>query len=298
MKETINFDDNIAIVPVELARDEQVPGEAIAVFAVMKSFGPRAEAKVETFATRLKWSVAKVRKYQGILEKAGWIVLVREGAKVSQGSYLPRLWWMARVKGQQPPQELGVGVTKTETPTKYGSRKVGGLKSRGPKNRNPEAVEGSSNSRRSSKQQNEREGADAPPSPKASPKGPEEQAEGILCRLDKIRVATSYGRPIVRTKENLRAALEAEANYGHELGKAYINFLGDKSLWLTDRNHPLTTFAKQPDSYLPKHTQKAASPAPATKSIPPISPETPYTPGVPLREQIRKAMAEPDGRHA
>ena len=159
-KEAVSFNDNIVITPVELCRDREVDGDAIACFAIMKSFGPRAEAKVETYAARARWPVARIRKAQKTLLDAKWIILLREGQRIDKDTYITRLWYMCRFKGQEAPQGLALGVTDSEPLSEKGLRKKGSLKVGLPKNGGAKAVEGSSSSRRND-QAIERAAADA-----------------------------------------------------------------------------------------------------------------------------------------
>jgi hypothetical protein len=149
-QEGIRFKEREFGTPVDLCRDDQVPGEAIALYVVMRSFGPFAEAKVSSYAGRLRWSDAKVRKYQKLLEKAKWIKLVREGKHFSETilrpgakaqvneKYLCRLWWMCAYKDEVVPQGIETGVIKTITP--HGLRNSRTMKMRDPENRNPKAL--------------------------------------------------------------------------------------------------------------------------------------------------------------
>jgi len=96
--ESVDFDEHAVQVPMPLILDPQVPGEALATFTVMKSYGRRAEAAVASYAERLGWSTDTVKKWQKMLVKTKWLVLLREGKDST-----PRLWWMAKSKGEQPP---------------------------------------------------------------------------------------------------------------------------------------------------------------------------------------------------
>jgi hypothetical protein len=139
-KEQVSFDDSkhFSAVPRALFEDRRMGGDEFAVYAVMKSFGPRAEAKVETLAARLRWPAARVRSAQRSLEKAGWLVLVREGKRLKKDIYLPRLWWVRWSKDEVAPQPEEVGVTNLGPPTSVthekGLRKKAPLKVGSPKN--------------------------------------------------------------------------------------------------------------------------------------------------------------------
>lgn len=99
--EICDWDEHEVHVPMNLTIDDAVPGEAKAVYLIMKSVGKRAEASLETYARKLVWTPDTVKKWQKILVTEGWMVLAREGKGTT-----PRLWWMAKYKGEKPP--LGV----------------------------------------------------------------------------------------------------------------------------------------------------------------------------------------------
>lgn len=96
--EISDFEEHTIHVPLPLILEIGMPGEAMAVYMVMKSFGKRAEASLEAYAERLGWSIPTTRKWQNFLVGAAWIVLLREGKNTN-----PRLWWICKSKGEQPP---------------------------------------------------------------------------------------------------------------------------------------------------------------------------------------------------
>lgn len=260
--EQVNFDDKVVIVPVELARDRELDGDCLAVFMVMKSFGPRAEAKVETLAARLDWPVARVKRAQARLLQARWIILLREGACVSksQGIYKPRLWWCCRVKGESAPQGAEVGGTKIGTPTNRDPHQKGSPSVGDPKNGGAEAVEGSSSSRRTIKRECERESQNNSANSKAknslslsaSPKDPQE----ILARLS-VQYAKKHGHALTPTSTNLMDAAELDRLFGPDLEATFQRYLSDpgrtvpgqRECWLDLNRHPLGVLRSQPDSY-------------------------------------------------
>lgn len=91
-----------------------VSGEAVAVYAHMKSFGPAAAASLKAIAHRMGWKAPRVRKYQAELWKKGWITLLAEGVGAIEESN-PRQWWMASNEMEPPPQELVDRVSKNAT---------------------------------------------------------------------------------------------------------------------------------------------------------------------------------------
>lgn len=114
--ECVDFDEHSVQVPMPLILDQQVDGGALATYTVMKSFGKRAEASLGAYGERLGWSTDTVRKWQKALVKSKWIVLLREGKDTT-----PRLWWMAKSKGEQPPLGafLNAPLEKNHPPKKH-----------------------------------------------------------------------------------------------------------------------------------------------------------------------------------
>ena len=238
--ESINFDDKVVITPVELYRDDEVFGDAYAVFAVMKSFGPRAEAKVGTYARRLSskgrvFSEERVIKYQKMLQKAGWIVLLREG---SDGN--PRLWWMCRVKNERPPQQDESRGGETQPLQNTAPVKHRGSDSQGPRNTTPkqkkvlQAVEGTTNQKKREK----------PLAQTSSLKAGE-----ALDRLSTVRLKSRYALALSPSRSNLDHAAQLETLLGPELEDVYRRYLEDPGQKLKDEKHPLGWLMPSLDSY-------------------------------------------------
>lgn len=246
-EQAVNFDDKIVITPVELYRDEELTGECYAVFAVMKSFGPRAEAKVSTYAKRLSskkkpWSEARVVRYQKMLQKAGWIKLLREGVDGT-----PRLWWMCRVKNEVPPLQDESRAIVLQGLQKAGAAKRRGSKKQGLQNDTPKQLKGSK-----AVEVKTQAVESKPARSSASP-------EDILQKLDPIRVKR-YGHPLARTEANKRAAAKlAESVSADILPVVYEAYLADrgKDGRLADEKHPLAWLLEAVDTYLPKPRRAA-----------------------------------------
>ena len=92
-----------------------LPGEAKAVYLVMKSFGPESRAGLKALATRLVWSIDRARTWQQHLWEKGWIWLLTEGQGAAGGKGTPRQWWVASAPFEGPPQELVERVCKNAT---------------------------------------------------------------------------------------------------------------------------------------------------------------------------------------
>lgn len=132
--EQSRYKDGFAAVPIELFKDRALRGDDFAMYACMKSFGEDSRAKVETYGARLAWPDQRVKASQRRLEKAGWIVLLSEGRRVSRTIYKPRQWWVCWSKGEQPAQPEEVGDTKIGPPTFRPPYKKAPLKVGSPKN--------------------------------------------------------------------------------------------------------------------------------------------------------------------
>lgn len=273
--QAVNFDDKIVITPVELYRDKALNGQCFALFGVMKSFGPRAEAKVSTYGSRLGWTQATVEKYQKILRKAGWIVLLREGSE-----HNPRLWWMCRVKNEAPPQDIETGGIKNRPPKKQAPGKSSPLKNRPPKISPPkqkkvlQAVELDDKQKKGGKEI-------APPPPTATPR------DQNLTRLDQA-YKSRWGRVLTRTDDNIELANRAAVIFGAELEvswAAYLKSSGNKG-GLESARHPIAWFVSQPDTWLPIPKPQG----------PPVRP--PVDPEILKREAAaQKATQEADAQH-
>ncbi len=118
--ETVDFEDHLIFVPVELTMDKEVDLKALGAWVIMKSFGKRADASLGAYAERAHCEAKTFRAYQRELEKAGWITLLREGkqgGEENKGN--PRLWWMSKVKKEAPPLGafLGGGGSQKTAPS-------------------------------------------------------------------------------------------------------------------------------------------------------------------------------------
>ncbi len=261
-QEGIRFKEREFGIPVELCRDPDVPGEAIALYVVMRSFGPFAEAKVSSYATRLSWTDAKVRKYQKVLEKAKWIKLLREGRRYSETilasgqrpksvkAYLCRLWWMCANKNEEVPQGVELGVTKTITPhqlrqlahrqvTQLGQRDSQGVtktitpqgvtKSRVPQNRNPKAlkVPQALKAEREGSLENKAGGGKNTP-PASSLSGSDDlKAKEILEKLNQLRAKAGLIK-IADTPATREGALKTIPLYGESIFSSYEKYLSSR----------------------------------------------------------------------
>lgn len=132
--EQVDFEDHEVKTPMNLYLDKDVSLDAKGAFAIMKSFGKRANASLKAYSERAGCTVDTFRKLQKVLQNTAWVVLLREGKDQE-----PRLWWMCKVKGEQPPLSAmfntgsgptggGAGATKKPAP---GS--LGGVAKRDPK---------------------------------------------------------------------------------------------------------------------------------------------------------------------
>lgn len=136
--EQVDFEDHEVKTPMNLYLDKDVPVDAAGAYAVMKSFGKRAQASLKAMADRAGCSIDTFRKLQKVLQNTAWIVLMREGKDQE-----PRLWWMCKVKGEQPP--LGAMFktgSEKAAPPKAASRSLGGVKKHDPKQSGLEKLEG------------------------------------------------------------------------------------------------------------------------------------------------------------
>jgi hypothetical protein len=246
--ELVSYADNYVMVPVDLCVDVSVPGEAIALYCVMKSFGPRAAAKVSTYGLRLGWHEDRVKRYQKLLQQAGWIVLVREGgqslSKGGQKIYEPRLWWMCAKKKEQP-RLTGAGGGEMPSPAKEGAVKQGPLEFRPPRFAPPKQKKAFQ-----AAESPEKKEKDDPPAP----------AGGAFKRLSAIRLKSRYARALMPTATNIRSAVQLEGLLGQDLEAAYQVYLADPSPRLCDERHPLGWMLSTLDSYLPDTPRIKASP--------------------------------------
>ena len=253
-KEAVNFDDKIVITPVELYRDRELNGECYALFGVMKSFGPRAEAKVSTLAARLGWSVDRVKKYQAILRRTKWIVLLREG-----DSDRPRLWWMCRIKGEVPPQEVDGGGGKNRPPQKQAPSKTGPLKTREPQNTPPKqkkALKTAEGKERGKSKSTEEDKAKATLQ-NISLSGPSALKTKFKYMPDFTQVLSDEkfrlkGSKIADTKENANYIGQAGHIFGADLLPAWLNYLKKAKPYWADQNYPLVGFIRDADNWMPK----------------------------------------------
>lgn len=122
-------DEDLIKVPINMTLDEDMPGEAIGLWVVMKSFGKRASASIRAYAERTGWHPETLKKWQTVIEAAGWMTLLREGKGGTTENSVPRLWWMSKYKGEKPP--LGAFLTPPPVkvlPSKNTPPKQRGLK--------------------------------------------------------------------------------------------------------------------------------------------------------------------------
>jgi hypothetical protein len=252
----VNYDDKVVITPVELYRDRELNGECYALFGVMKSFGPFARAKVGSYASRLGWHEDRVKKYQRVLQKAGWIVLVREGY-----DDVPRLWWMCRVKGEQPPQGYVDGGGKTRPPKNTAPVKHGGRKTRGPGNTPPkqkkvlQAVEVINNQREKAQSNS---GKSKTSLSSASPTTGQE-----ALALMNPAYRGKHGRDL--DPSDGPKALAAAKVYGPDLVAAWQRFVADPGTrgYMDQLRHPIPIFTSQPNLWRPSSDAAGAGVDPA-----------------------------------
>jgi hypothetical protein len=255
-KEQVSFDDKVVITPVELYRDPELNGECYALFGVMKSFGPFAMAKVSSYGARLGWSDDRVQKYQKQLRAAGWIVLVREGYDAT-----PRLWWMCRVKNEQPPQDLVDRVGKKQgvqkpPPVKTTPRKKQGVQNTAPKQKKAlQSVEGL-------KDQSKREKV------KANSEKPKTSLSSASPTPGQEALALM--NPVYRAKHGVDLhpnyapqAAEAQRVYGADLVPAWTRFVADPGTRgrMDEFRHPIPIFTAQPNLWATPPAAPGADPA-------------------------------------
>lgn len=105
VQESADFEEHSLIIPATLPMDPEATGEAVGLFVVMKSYGKRAHASVESYCERTGWGPDRVRTWQDHLQKIKWMTLLQEGRPPRKGEKTgtPRLWWMNWTKGEAPP---------------------------------------------------------------------------------------------------------------------------------------------------------------------------------------------------
>lgn len=264
---------------------ETVPAEIVGLWVKMRLVGTESRARVSTLRRRTGWGEKKLRRWQQAAWDAGWIFLLVEG-KSSGGRKLqgqPREWWLCWEPFELPTVEtLREYVPDLVFPTQpaswhphisrlkgchFGNPCKGGHFEGAWKRRGLETAPPTRSLKEPEQETNREKENPAPPSLQATPPPQKNhlEAEGILVRLDRIRQASRYKRPLARTAGNFLAALRARAAYGPDLEAGYRDFLRFDETWLNDRRHPLGSFADNPDIYLPAPARAGSPPPPAPR---------------------------------